>query len=446
MRSVNQQEALVLIGGDIILFFASLWLTLLVRYAGVPSWSLVGQHMFPFTFLFVVWMGVFFIAGLYEKHTLSVKSKLPMAMLNAQVSNSLIAIIFFYFVPYFGITPKTTLFVYLVISSMLILGWRLYGIHHIIARRQEKAFLVGSGREMQELYDEVNGNPRYGCVFSSVIDIDTATSNGFEENVVKKIAEQGVSLVVIDLENKKIDSLLPHLYELIFSKIQFVDQYKMYEDTFDRVPLSLIGYPWFLENISHTSHLTYDLLKRGMDVSIGVVLGVFSLVVYPLVWLAIRLDDNGPVFITQNRVGQGNKEITIFKFRTMNSYKEGIEEHKKITRVGKVLRASRIDELPQLWNVVRGDISLVGPRPELPDLVTRYAHEIPYYSIRHLIKPGLSGWAQIHPEKPPKFGVAPEETKVKLSYDLYYIKNRSFFLDMKIALKTLKTLISRSGI
>jgi lipopolysaccharide/colanic/teichoic acid biosynthesis glycosyltransferase len=127
----------------------------------------------------------------------------------------------------------------------------------------------------------------------------------------------------------------------------------------------------------------------------------------------------------------------------MNVSNAGGAEH--ITRVGKFLRTTRIDELPQLWNVFRGDLSLIGPRPELPELVKLYEKEIPYYNIRHLLKPGLSGWAQLYHKNHPHYRPDVSETRVKLSYDLYYIKNRSLLLDLKIALKTIKTLLSRSG-
>ena len=118
----------------------------------------------------------------------------------------------------------------------------------------------------------------------------------------------------------------------------------------------------------------------------------------------------------------------------------------EITRVGKWLRKSRIDELPQLWSVFKGDMSMIGPRPEIPALVKHYESEIPYYNVRHLIKPGLSGWAQLYHTDPPKVNADSEKTRRKLSYDLYYIKNRSFMLDLKIALKTIKALLSRSGV
>ena len=118
----------------------------------------------------------------------------------------------------------------------------------------------------------------------------------------------------------------------------------------------------------------------------------------------------------------------------------------QITRVGKFIRLTRIDELPQLWNVLRGDISLVGPRPEFPSLVAVYEKEIPYYNVRHLIQPGLSGWAQIYHSAHPHHAVAVNDTRDKLSYDLYYVKHRSFLLDLRIALQTFKALISKSGV
>ena len=152
----------------------------------------------------------------------------------------------------------------------------------------------------------------------------------------------------------------------------------------------------------------------------------------------------GPVFLYQERAGKGNRPIRILKLRTW-TLKDDPTGH-RITPFGKFLRRSRIDELPQLWNVIRGDLSLIGPRPELPELVKVYANEIPYYNMRHLLTSGLSGWAQVHHLKHPHHIADVEETRNKLSYDLYYLKNRSLVLDIKIALKTIKTLISQSGL
>jgi lipopolysaccharide/colanic/teichoic acid biosynthesis glycosyltransferase len=182
-----------------------------------------------------------------------------------------------------------------------------------------------------------------------------------------------------------------------------------------------------------------------MDIFLSIVIGVFAILMYPFVFLAIKLEDGGPVLISQGRVGRNNKTITLYKFRSMKDSDGGkwlTENDKRHTTVGKFLRRSRIDEFPQLWNVLRGDISLIGPRPDILNLGLELAKEIPYYNIRNIIKPGLSGWAQIHQDKPPQ-SVA--ETKLRLAYDLYYIKNRSFLLDLKIAARTLKTLLVRAG-
>ena len=163
----------------------------------------------------------------------------------------------------------------------------------------------------------------------------------------------------------------------------------------------------------------------------------------------MKLEGRGPIFTYQDRIGRNNRIIRILKFRTMLFNDNGDWQNKgvinKVTRVGNFLRKTRLDEFPQLWNVLRGDISLIGPRPEFPEAVKHYTDEISYYNIRHLIKPGLSGWAQIHQDKHPHHGLDSLETADKLSYDLYYIKNRSFLLDIKIALRTLKTLLSIAG-
>ena len=224
--------------------------------------------------------------------------------------------------------------------------------------------------------------------------------------------------------------------------------YKVYEDIFDRVPLSLVRYNWFLENISTESRVTYDILKRMMDVALSFVGGIISLIFYPFVFLAIKIDDGGSIYFEQKRVGKNNKIIRTLKFRSMTEHREedGMAKEATVTRVGNFLRKTRIDELPQLWSVLKGDLSMIGPRPEIPALVKHYESEISYYNVRHLLKPGLSGWAQLYHTDPPKINADAEKTRRKLSYDLYYIKNRSFMLDLKIALKTLKALLSRSGV
>jgi len=449
MTTVNKKEAFLLLLGDLFLFLSSIYIVLFLRYFNFPNADLLIQHLIPFGFLSIIFIFVFLVAGLYEKHTLLLRSRLPNILFNSQITNAFIAVLIFYLVPGFGITPKINLFAYIIISSVLILIWRLYGLRLIYSPKKQNAIIIGSGEEIYEIFDEVNNNQRYSLKFVSAIDLSKTSEVDFKEEIINRIYGESVTVAVVDFDNPEVGKLIGHLYNLIFSKVRFIDMHKVYEDIFDRVPISLLKDSWFIENISTSPKATYDALKRLMDIFLSSILGLVSLVFYPFIYIAIKLDDGGPVFIRQERMGKDNKIIKITKVRTM-SVKENVDlkndSEKRITRVGNFLRKSRIDEIPQIWSIIKGDQSLIGPRPELPALVKKYEEEISYYSVRNLIKPGSSGWAQIYHDAHPHHGVAIEKTKEKLSYDLYYVKNRSIMLDLKIALRTIRTLLSRSGV
>lgn len=448
MTTISRKEPFILVLGDIVAFYMGLWLMLFLRYAELPTKENLTLHLIPFSILFVIWLGVFFIAGLYEKHTLLIKQKVAGTILRAQITNSILAVLFFYFVPFFGIAPKTNLFLSLITSFGFVMVWRLFLFPSFEVRIKEKALLVGSGPEMLELEKEVNNNSRYDMQFVSTLDVTTTQGSVMQSEMQQKIYAENISVIVADFRDEKVEPVLPTLYNLIFSDVRFVDMYKLYEDIFDRIPLSLVRYNWFLEHISGTAERGYDFLKRAMDFIISLVLGMISLAFYPFVYIAIKLEDGGPIFFTQERIGKSNELIIVKKFRSLavHNNPDGIAKNPLPTKVGAFLRRTRIDELPQLWSVLIGDLSLIGPRPEIPALVQMYEKEIPYYNVRHLIKPGLSGWAQLYQSNAPRWGTEVNETRVKLSYDLYYIKHRSLGLDLKVALRTIKTLLSREGI
>jgi FlaA1/EpsC-like NDP-sugar epimerase len=282
---IFKKETFVLFLGDIIFFFLSLWLSLFLRYGHFPSKALLYIHLIPFSILFAVWLVVFFIAGLYEKHTLILKGKLPSAIFNTQLINSVVAVAFFYIIPYFGITPKTVLFIYLIVSFFLILFWRLYGTLIFGRRRgpRQSAILIGTGNEMKELLDEVNGNSHYDIKFISSIDVKDLSAINIQEDIVGPIYENNIKIVAVDFSHENVSPLLPHLYNLIFSKVRFIDSHRIYEDIFDRVPLSLVNYSWFLENISVSPKFTYDFLKRVMDILISLPLLLVPIIALPFV-------------------------------------------------------------------------------------------------------------------------------------------------------------------
>jgi lipopolysaccharide/colanic/teichoic acid biosynthesis glycosyltransferase len=444
------RELFILVAGDIIVFNVALWVTLLVRYLEVPSVDRLASHVPPFLIFTAVWLGIFFILGLYDKHTNLLKKLLVSKILHAQLINVVVAGVLFFVIP-FGITPKTNLVLYLIISIVLLSLWRIKIIPLLSPKQRHKAVLIADGPEAVELADEINNNDRYNYYFSRIIDAQILNNtDNFEQKILSLMKKDNIELVVVDPRGKAVKSFLPVLFDLSFLHFAFtfLDFNRLYEDTFDRVPVSMLQYEWFINNISQSKTAIYDVVKRTIDI-LGAILLIFpALLLFPLVALAIKIEDKGPLFYTTERVGQFNRPISIYKFRTMtgrDSGSEVLQTQHVVTRVGEFLRKSRIDELPQLINVFRGDLSFIGPRPETPALAEVYVKDIPYYNTRHFLKPGLSGWAQINNFDVPRGGVDVERTVAKLSYDLFYLERRSLLLDLQIAIKTVATIIMRTG-
>lgn len=441
-KVLRQREQLILFVGDIFFFYIALWVTLAIRYFDIPTAEIISLHVTPFSILFFVWVVVFYIAGLYERYVSIVKKSLPTVVIETIFINWAIAVLFFYFVPLFGIAPKTNLFIYLIISLILTLFWRMNLFPFISPKTTHNALLIARGEEMKELRDEVNSSRYYGYTFTHSINLDSVDHIDVQQDIINVVYENGITTVVIDTKDDTVIPLLPHFYNLMFSQITFIDMHDMYEEVFGRVPISLVKHGWFLENVHSKPHIMYDTLKRLMDIIVSLCLGIISLLICPFIYIAIKLDDGGPIFFIDKRIGKNNRVVSIYKFRTM---RVSNGDSKDISWLGNFLRISRLDELPQLWNIFMGDMSLIGPRPERNHLVELYRKEVPYYSVRHLIKPGLSGWAQMKHDNHPHHHADVDATREKLAYDLYYVKNRSLILDIKIALQTIKTLVLRKG-
>lgn len=444
------RELLILIVGDMVLFVVALWLTLLVRYFEWPNGERIADHLHPFLILSGVWIFIFYIAGLYDKHTTFLKSTLFGRIVFTQVANILTAAMLFAIIP-FGIAPKLNLVIYLVISVVLISLWRLRLVPLLSPKNKHKAILIASGDEAVELVDEVNNNDRYNYSFVRLIDESAAAEiDDFKEKLLNLIEREQIYIIVADPRAKKMEDILPSLFDLAFLKFEFVflDFYKVYEETFDRVPLSALRYDWFIAHVSQSKSILYDASKRAIDIGFAILLLIPSALLFPFVALAIKLEDKGDLFYTTKRLGQYNTVVNIYKLRTKNGADSGdaaLSSTLVDTKVGDILRKTRIDELPQLINVLKGDLSFIGPRPEMPSLAEVYAREIPFYNARHFIKPGLSGWAQINNYDVPRGGIDVERTEAKLSFDLYYLKHRSLLLDVQIVLKTITTILMRTG-
>lgn len=452
------RELLILIIGDILLFFLSLWITLAIRYLDIPSRELLASHIGPFMIISGVWLFIYYIGGLYDKHTIFLKSLLFVRIINIQAVNILIAGLLFLIIP-FGIAPKTNLVIYLFVSIAVITFWRMYLFDKFTPKAAHKAILLADGPEAIELVDEINNNSRYNYFFVRLIDEETAKrTEDFERKLIEMIERDGVDIIVANPNGAYISAALPKLFDLSFIKFKltFLDFHNLYESTFDRVPLSALQYEWFIAHVSQSKSLFYDFSKRLLDVICSLLLGVLFVIILPILYIAIKLEDKGPLFISQQRIGRFNEPVTVWKIRTMTENRtasatwtnEDKQQGNKVTKVGSVLRKLSVDELPQVLNIFRGEMSLIGPRNDIKGLGERLAEEIPYYNIRNFVKPGVTGWAQTH-QHYMGTNISPqslEESKTRLAYDLYYVKNRSFLLDVEIALRTLKTLLSRFGV
>lgn len=411
MIIVGRRSSLLLLVGDVAALAIALYATLTLRYLTLPGVALLTPYLVPFTLLFALWLLVFFAAGLYGKRLTLFPSRVPNTLIGAQITNVVFATIFFFLIPAFGIAPKTILVLYLAVSLALIFLWRLALYPRLpVPHTRERFTLIAEGPEAEELCAEVNRNPRYG--------IELALQYPGGQRVTPSS-----------------------------QAVRFED---MYEEVFDRIPLSELEHAWFGKHVSMHDSIVYILAKRTIDIVGGLSMGVITFLLVPFVWIANRIEGPGHLFLRQERFGRYGTRITAYKFRSMQedvrASGEWTHEGKnRVTKVGAFLRHTSLDEFPQFINILRGELSLVGPRNDILGLGQRLAEALPYYEARYLVKPGITGWAQINQQYEPG-NLSPqsvEETKVRLAYDFYYLKHRSLGLDLVIALKTIKRMFFR---
>lgn len=426
---------------DIALLYGSLIAMLALRYQDnfIQPFTI---HFLPFTIIFIIWLLVFYIANLYDPRTLRNGIFFYSRFFESIIVATVISISFFYLIPFFGITPKTNLMLFIAIFTVLEFGWRSLFNGVVETKFKKLILIVGDNDQAQELAIFIKENPQLGYALKGIIDAKNTS------HLAEALAISELDTIVISPDVYHLSKITNIFYKSLGQKINFYSLATFYERLTGRVPLDAIDQIWFLENLSEGNKRTYETLKRFYDIVFGLIFGIVSLVFYPFVVIAIQLSSPGPLFYTQTRIGQLGKSFKIIKFRTMvlnAEAKTGAiwaqDGDNRITSVGKFLRRTRIDELPQLWNIIKGEMSLVGPRAERPEFHETLKREVPFYEERYLIKPGLSGWAQINYP----YGASIKDSAEKLKYDLYYIKNRSFLLDLGIILKTIRIALSQAG-
>ena len=311
---------------------------------------------------------------------------------------------------------------------------------------KERVVFVGENDYTQDLLESVKKDGQYVFV--------TSLNNTDMKELGKEILELYKTKkfdVLVDFTDKLLrdPKLTDKLLQYKLEGLQYYNYLEFYEIYESKLPISHLSPKWFLENTGfEIYHNNFNLkAKRLLDLLFALLIGIFAAPVIVLAAIIVKLESKGPVFFIQERIGEGNKKFNIVKFRSMttDAEKDGPQwaskNDNRVTKFGKIMRATRIDELPQLWNVLRGEMSFVGPRPEREFFIQQLEKEIPYYNLRHTVKPGLTGWAQVmYP-----YGASVEDAYRKLQYDLYYIKHHSIPFDVKVLLKTVTIVIFGKG-
>ncbi|MCG2783598.1 MAG: sugar transferase [Anaerolineae bacterium] len=355
---------------------------------------------------------------------------------------------------------RRTVAMFLILVTLLTLGWRWMYIRFYTSQgNQRRVLAIGAGdngRSLALIYKDINPPPFQLLGF---IDDDpnkiATTLEGFRvfagsERLLELTEQLAISDLVVSITGEMRGQTFQTLLDAQEHGIEVTRMSTIYEELLGRVPIHHLEADWVIRSFVDEARVSgfYQLTSRALDILSALVGLLVFLVMLPFLSLAILLDDGWPIFYTQTRLGKGARIFEMLKLRTMikNAEVDGkaqvAEEHDpRVTRVGNFLRRSRLDEFPQFWNVLRGEMAMVGPRAERAELVNKYQKQIPFYRARLMVKPGLTGWAQVN------YGYAAtvEDTEIKLEYDLYYIKHRSIWMDILIILRTVTTVLGRRG-
>jgi len=338
----------------------------------------------------------------------------------------------------------------LIILTFALLGWRT-AYEWLVQQPylRERIYVLGTGERAQRLVQGLRQRTELGVevvgwtgTLAGVPTLEEVAAHMLE--VSRKRAHR----VIVAMPDRRGNLPVIELLELRLDGVKVEDATSWLEKMSGRIEIDNLYPSWLIYAEGFRFSAGFMALRRLISVTIALTGLILILPIVPFVILAIKLDSPGPVFYKQQRVGRNNVPFYVYKFRTMRPDAEAKTgavwagaDDPRITRIGKFLRASRLDEIPQLWCVLRGDMAFVGPRPERPEFVEWLTREIPYYRVRHVIRPGITGWAQIRY----KYGSTVEDAKEKLQYDLYYIKNISIGLDLLIMFQTVKTILLARG-
>ncbi len=442
---------LAILGGVFFWAAGDKWINFSIDFflVRVPIW---------FYFLPLAWMLLF--VDLYDVHRAASWQRTKRGVTVAGLVGGFAYLLIYFASDMPGLINRRGIGGFLILVILLTLLWRRIYIRIYQSQGFGRRVLIAgagvNGRSLAQIYNQLSPPP---FTLVGFIDDDPYKLGklceghpilGDSAQLLSLVDRLNISDVIVAISGEMLGSTFQTLLDAQEKGIEIARMQTIYEELLGRVPIHHLESDWVLRSFVDESRSggLYELGKRVLDI-IGAIVGLaIFLVLLPFIGLAILIESGLPILYWQERLGKGGKDFKIVKFRTMiqDAEKDGKaqmagEKDPRITRVGNFLRSTRLDEFPQFWNVLRGEMSLAGPRAERAQWVATFQEEIPFYRARLLVKPGISGWAQIN------YGYAAnvEDTSVKLEYDLYYIKHRSILMDIAIILRTVSTMLARKG-
>src|SRR5438309_1265728 len=444
-------EAMLLFGGVVMAVY--------VRLGAVEAEeTLIQRNGFYKAALATVFcLASFYLFDLYDFVVMFDRRELVLRLLQALGLAWVALALIFYAVPQVMIGHGVSL-ISLPLALLLMVGWRL-AIHWVLGHPDlgERILIVGSGPFAVEIARETLGRPDAGFRVVGFVDNDPELVGkslinpkviGLTSELAWLVKREAIDRIVVAIGDRRGQFPTQELLRLSLSgDVSIEESASFYERLTGRVLLDLIRPSWLIFSSRGRRARLNELTCAAMYRTVALLGAVLSLPIAIATAILIKIESRGPVFYRQERVGKNGRGFKLMKFRSMrvDAEKDGPvwakTEDERMTRVGRIIRKVRVDEIPQFWNILRGDMNFVGPRPERPHFIAQLAQEIPFYEQRHLIAPGLTGWAQI---KYP-YGASIDDARKKLEYDLYYIKNQSLTLDATIMFETIKTILFGRG-
>ncbi|MFA5023528.1 MAG: sugar transferase [Patescibacteria group bacterium] len=439
---LSNLKKIILFLGDCLFLSLALIITLLIRYPRNDFASRWQSHWPHFLIIGAIWLLLFYINDLYNLNLKASGRKFFRLTINAAALASLFSILYFYFNVQATIAPRTNLAIFIGLFIVLFFIWRSF--YQLLVQTvipQDNLAIIGFNNRAEELIAELKNNP--GSGYQTALIFKTAAEM---TDLTASIKDKNIKAIVVCDDFGQSEKMRAALFDCLIYKVTFFNYPDFYELITGKIPVEAIGPNWFLENLREGQKNYFNFIKRLFDFWLALIVLLVSLPFWPFIALIIKTTSRGPVFFRQVRYGKNEKTFKILKFRTMreenNDRSLTLEGDARVTAFGSIMRKTRLDEIPQVLNILKGEMSFIGPRPERPEIVSELEHQLPFYKTRLLIKPGLTGWDQISGKY---HSPSLEDSLEKLQYDLFYLKNRSLYLDLSIALRTLATILSQGG-